>query len=232
MVPTQYSSTCFEQPAHRGFQQHCLGVCWRRRLCHSRYSLTRDLAGRMPVLVLPVCCHGLSGFCHGACKVSVALLSYAFGRNLTWTSWTGIWLAFCGALVIAAGEVKSIRATAAPQQTLIGILFALASVGTRSLKIVVMDFLLAPREYVSELSPLKETPLSPMQLYSLQAPWCVLAAFVFAVCTDSFQRAVAELNRDAAFLITLTCATWQQRAAVFVSELQLWSHRAVTSKLA
>ena len=120
-------------------------------------------------------------------------------------SWGGIWLAFSGALVIAAGEVKSIQSQAAPQRTLIGILFALASVGTRSLKIVVMDFLLAPMEYASELTPLTEVPLSPMQLYSLQAPWCVLTAFLYAVCTDSFQMAFLELTSQSALLIFLTC---------------------------
>ncbi|CAE7222142.1 unnamed protein product [Symbiodinium natans] len=137
--------------------------------------------------------------------VSVAVLSFAVGRRLSWMSWGGIWLAFSGALVIAAGEVKSIQSQAAPQRTLIGILFALASVGTRSLKIVVMDFLLAPMEYASELTPLTEVPLSPMQLYSLQAPWCVLTAFLYAVCTDSFQMAFLELTSQSALLIFLTC---------------------------
>lgn len=142
--------------------------------------------------------------------VSVAVLSYAVGRKLSWMSWAGVSVACCGALLIAAGEVKSIGAVAAPERssTLIGILFALASVGTRSLKIVVMDFLLAPMEYASELSPLKNvSPMSPMQLYSLQAPWCVLTAFVFAVCTDSFAQAFAELTWDSVALISLTCAS-------------------------
>ncbi|CAE7527654.1 unnamed protein product [Symbiodinium necroappetens] len=140
--------------------------------------------------------------------VSVAVLSYLVGRRLSLMSWFGVSVACCGALLIAAGEVKSIGAQSAPERTLVGILFALASVGTRSLKIVVMDFLLAPMEYASELSPLKEvSPMSPMQLYSLQAPWCVLTAFVFAVCTDSFPEAFAELTRDAAVLISFTCVS-------------------------
>ncbi|CAE7448806.1 unnamed protein product [Symbiodinium sp. CCMP2456] len=139
--------------------------------------------------------------------VSVAVLSYVVGRKLSLMSWFGVSVACCGALLIAAGEVKSIGAQSAPERTLIGILFALASVGTRSLKIVVMDFLLAPMEYASELSPLKVSPMSPMQLYCLQAPWCVLTAFVFAVCTDSFQEAFAELTWDSAVLISVTCVS-------------------------
>ncbi|CAE7243294.1 unnamed protein product [Symbiodinium natans] len=141
--------------------------------------------------------------------VSVALMSFACGRKLSKMSWMGILVAFLGALVLAGGEATSIQTASAPEKTFLGILFALAAVGTRTMKIVVMDVLLAPGEYsvYSSQPEQKEAPLSPMQLYSLQAPWCVLIAFLYTACTESFFQAAADLTWGSGALIFLTCVS-------------------------
>ena len=72
-----------------------------------------------------------------------------------------------------------------------------------------MDVLLAPGEYsvYSSQPEQKEAPLSPMQLYSLQAPWCVLIAFLYTACTESFFQAAADLTWGSGALIFLTCVS-------------------------
>lgn len=69
------------------------------------------------------------------------LIQCLHGVAVTQTS--GILIAFGGALIIATGEasVKVSDHTG----SIIGLTFALAAVGARSMKIVIMDVLLAPK---------------------------------------------------------------------------------------
>ena len=69
------------------------------------------------------------------------LIQCLHGVAVTQTS--GILIAFGGALIIATGEasVKVSDHTG----SIIGLTFALAAVGARSVKIVIMDVLLAPK---------------------------------------------------------------------------------------
>lgn len=69
------------------------------------------------------------------------LIRCLHGVAMTQTS--GILIAFGGALIIATGEasVKVSDRTG----SIIGLTFALAAVGARSMKIVIMDVLLAPK---------------------------------------------------------------------------------------
>ena len=171
------------------------------------------------------------------------LIQCLHGVAVTQTS--GILIAFGGALIIATGEA-SVKVSD-HSGSIIGLTFALAAVGARSMKIVIMDVLLAPKalfvgqgvqrsqpgeripkciwicsvlkpknrklvgnvvekqgncllewallcadtksaQDYEEPSPTNSTsnciPLSPMELYSMQAPWCFITAMVFALSTD------------------------------------------------
>jgi len=166
--------------------------------------------------------------------VSVAILSWLCGCRLSFTSWSGIFIAFGGALIIATGEasVKVSDHTG----SIIGLTFALAAVGARSMKIVIMDVLLAPKDY-EEPSPTNSTsnriPLSPMELYSMQAPWCFITAMVFALSTESFKEALTNLTSEAASLLGMTCvsATALNFAGIFALKELGASSQQIIGKL-
>jgi len=135
--------------------------------------------------------------------VSVAIFSWICGHRLSFVSWNGIFIAFSGALLIAFGEVNAIQ-VANHGGWYLGVLFALASVGARSLKIVIMDFLMAPTDYQSAAS---SSPLSPMELYSMQAPWCFVTAVIFAMATESIPAALKHITPQTGGLILVTCVS-------------------------
>jgi len=142
--------------------------------------------------------------------VTVAVMARLFGRLQSLTSWLGVLTAFGGGIVIAASELRSLRKGAlpgagVPHQAILGICFALASVAARSLKIVVMDNLLAPAEYQQSA---KEETLSPMHLYTLQAPWCFITAMLYAFATEDIGEAIRGLTSSRASvapLVGMTC---------------------------
>lgn len=135
--------------------------------------------------------------------VSVAIFSWICGHRLSFLSWNGIFVAFSGALLIAFGEISTIQ-VANHSGWFLGVLFALASVGARSLKIVIMDLLMAPTDYQSAAS---SSPLSPMELYSMQAPWCFVTSLFFAMTTESIPAALKQLTPETCGLILVTCVS-------------------------
>lgn len=139
--------------------------------------------------------------------VTVAMMARLFGRQQSVTSWMGVMTAFLGGAIIASSEVRSLRKGAlhSGDAAMLGICFALASVAARSLKIVVMDNLLAPTEY-QESS--KEETLSPMHLYTLQAPWCFVTAAFYALATEDIGEAMHDMlssRANIAPIVGMTC---------------------------
>mmetsp|Transcript_46370 Transcript_46370/g.87036 ORF Transcript_46370/g.87036 Transcript_46370/m.87036 type:complete len:369 (+) Transcript_46370:90-1196(+) len=142
--------------------------------------------------------------------VTVTLLSVVLGRVLSPMAWIGILVAFLGAMVVAHGEVNDLRTNAGDSVVLLtGSLFALTSVLLRSVKVVLSDNLLAPAFYLAKEDAAAKAPLnmSPMHIYALQAPLCLVTSLTFAFTTESFSDAWNQLTLPVACMIFLTCVS-------------------------
>jgi drug/metabolite transporter (DMT)-like permease len=138
--------------------------------------------------------------------VAVALLARVFGRRMSVVSWLGIFVAFSGGVLITKTEVHGLHlGSATAAAAAVGIGFALASVGLRAFKIVLMDNLLAPSAYQGAKGESRAEPtLSPMHVYALQAPWSALVSVVFALCTESVSSAYGQLTAPVIGMIGMT----------------------------
>lgn len=75
------------------------------------------------------------------------------------------------------------------------------------MKIVLFDNLLAPTEYQQSSN---QESLSPMHLYTLQAPWCFFTAVLYAVATEDIGEAMHDLlysRANVAPIVAMTCVS-------------------------
>ena len=139
--------------------------------------------------------------------VAVALLARVFGRVMSRLSWLGVLVAFSGGALITKTEIHDLdMGDASAAAAIAGIGFALASVGLRAFKIVLMDQLLAPAAYQggSKGATKAEETLSPMHVYALQAGPAALVSVMFALSTESVGRAMDQLTPPVVRMISLT----------------------------
>jgi len=133
--------------------------------------------------------------------VSTALLSRLFGRKLSKTSWCGVSVAFVGAVVISWSEVAAVHRTGTSKDFVHGILFLFFALFARSIKIVLMDNLLAPKAYARR----SEDAVSPMHLYVLQMPLCAAMSALYALSTEDVGEAWNQLTPRVIGVILCTC---------------------------
>jgi len=145
--------------------------------------------------------------------VATALLSRLFGYRLSMVSWCGVLLAFGGGLVISWGEVASFANIGNGEgssfaSVMTGQLFAFASLAGRSIKIVIMDLMLAPTAYSGEQdSNVREEPLPLLHVMALAFPAGAFMSLLYALMTESLSDAWAQLTPATAAVLALTCVS-------------------------
>jgi len=135
--------------------------------------------------------------------VLTAALSSACGRGLSRMSWMGVIVAFFGGMVIAKGEIASARGGGRVAE---GILYAFVSLFGRCLKVVVMDYMLAPKSYASSTGTQDPTPppLTLMHTLGLCYSLGMVVTLVYAIATESLGAALLQLTPTIVFFIILS----------------------------
>ncbi|CAK0789314.1 unnamed protein product [Prorocentrum cordatum] len=130
---------------------------------------------------------GLNSIVATLSPVTTAALANLMGRKVAKFAWVGVGMACVGAGVIAWGKLGHGHAGGA---VAFGLLFSLASVLLRSIKVVLQDNLLNPTAYAregSEKQPLQAAmPVDPMHVWALQGLPCVVISVIYAVATEDF----------------------------------------------
>lgn len=131
--------------------------------------------------------------------IATAMLARVFGRKLANLSWFGVFVAFAGGVVISWGEVAQVDTNGATHDMVVtGLAFAFLSVSGRALKIVVMDYLLAPLSYNNAE---KEEPLHVWHVFALVYPLGTVATLLYAFATEDASEAVAQLTTEIVLVI-------------------------------
>jgi len=223
--PLRYKFPGFVTFVHYTFTWIACAAYWAimrepwRCLPSSVGSMRRYLQRMIPIaLALPVSIAlnnralifigaGLCSIVGTLSPVCTAVLSRACGRRLSAQSWLGVAVAFGGALLIGAFEVRSALALHHVDQKLSmlwGLLFALLALGLRSTRVVLQDTLTSPSAYAGGLAADKELPLTALHLLAAQSPPVVLVSLVFAFATESLPRACSQLTKPVVGMVVLT----------------------------
>lgn len=152
---------------------------------------------------------GLNSIVATLSPVTTAALANLAGRKIAKFAWVGVYTACIGAGVIAwskLGHGKQSNSVAC------GLLFSMASVLLRSIKVVLQDKLLSPAAYAAkggEKQALLEppTPVEPMHVWALQGLPCVAVSVLYAAFTEDFFAFTRALEAGTSLMILATCAS-------------------------
>mmetsp|Transcript_105607 Transcript_105607/g.275772 ORF Transcript_105607/g.275772 Transcript_105607/m.275772 type:complete len:399 (-) Transcript_105607:86-1282(-) len=151
---------------------------------------------------------GLNSIVATLSPVTTAALANLMGRKVAKFAWVGVGMACVGAGVIAWGKLGHGHAGGA---VAFGLLFSLASVLLRSIKVVLQDNLLNPTAYAregSEKQPLQAAmPVDPMHVWALQGLPCVVISVIYAVATEDFFAFARALHVGTSLLVLATCVS-------------------------
>jgi len=159
---------------------------------------------------------GLNAIVCTLTPIMTAVLSATMGRWICRPAWFGIFMAFCGAIIVSYAKFKRDDLESFGRGESLGIMLAFAAVVLRALKIVLQDVLLAPAAYgaaAGERAPLsgaggaRPEALVPMHVLALQAPPCFVVSVVYAACSESLTDAVHHLTWKTSAMILATCAS-------------------------
>jgi len=151
---------------------------------------------------------GLCAIVGALSPVTTAVLSRMFGRVLAMMSWAGVLVALCGAFVVSRLELDSMQneEVASRRQVLYGLSFAFVSLLARGVKIVMMDYLVAPDAYTGTLQHVRrEAPLAPMHVYALQAFPSAIFSVALALSTEDLRDAWKWLTYPVGQMILVSC---------------------------
>jgi len=141
--------------------------------------------------------------------VATAVVSRTCGRRIQLLSWLGVLVAFMGALVISWGEVSQAKAHGAGK-TVTGLLFAFSSLSGRCLKIVLLDYMMAPAAYAEKKSD-KETeleePMGVMHVYALTYSGGAFMSLLYSLWTESIVEAWNQLTLPVFGIVMCTAAS-------------------------
>lgn len=139
--------------------------------------------------------------------VATAVLSRACGRRMALLSWFGVFVAFMGALVISWGEVTQAKAHGAGK-TVKGLLFAFTSLSGRCIKIVLLDYMLAPLAYdSSDKGREVEEPMSVLHVYALTYSGGAFMSLLYSLWTESIVEAWSQLTPAIFGVVMCTAAS-------------------------
>jgi len=151
---------------------------------------------------------GLNSIVATLSPVTTAALANLMGRKVAKLAWVGVCMAFVGAGVIAWGKLGHGHVSGG---VVGGLLFSLASVLLRSIKVVLQDNLLNPTAYIrkgSEKQPLRPAmPVDPMHVWALQGLPCVVISVVYAAFTEDFRAFARALEFGTSLLVLATCVS-------------------------
>jgi drug/metabolite transporter (DMT)-like permease len=151
---------------------------------------------------------GLNSIVATLSPVTTAALANIMGRKVAKFAWVGVCMACLGAGVIAWGKLSHGQASGA---VACGLLFSLASVLLRSIKVVLQDNLMNPSAYArkgSEKQPLKQAmPVDPMHVWALQGLPCVVISVIYAAFTENFFAFATALEAGTSLLVLATCVS-------------------------
>merc|ERR1711879_396306 len=106
-----------------------------------------------------------------------------------------------GGMVIAKGEVATVRGGGG---VAIGIVYAFVSLFGRCSKVVIMDYMIAPKAYADKGDGPKEEPLSVMQTFALCFPAATLVTFLYSITTESLSAFLKQLDFEIAFVVLIS----------------------------
>eukprot|EP00419_Tripos_fusus_P001623 CAMPEP_0172682634 /NCGR_PEP_ID=MMETSP1074-20121228/18298_1 /TAXON_ID=2916 /ORGANISM="Ceratium fusus, Strain PA161109" /LENGTH=380 /DNA_ID=CAMNT_0013501343 /DNA_START=63 /DNA_END=1205 /DNA_ORIENTATION=- len=141
--------------------------------------------------------------------VATAVLSRTCGRQIQLLSWLGVMVAFLGALVISWGEVSQARAHGTGK-TVTGLIFAFSSLSGRCIKIVLLDYMIAPVAYAetrSDKGRELEEPMSVMHVYALTYSGGAFMSLLYSLWTESLVEAWNQLTLPIFGIIMCTAAS-------------------------
>lgn len=153
---------------------------------------------------------GLNGIFSSLTPLTTALVSHTLGRRINRAGWGALFVAFIGAMVIASGKFNTSKSSKYP---LLGMTFALAAMGLRSIKVVLQDRILEPAAYTGREKQENEGPCAPMRpstpmhVWALQAPPCTLISLGITLCKEDLASAAGHMTSMTGSMILLTCAT-------------------------
>jgi drug/metabolite transporter (DMT)-like permease len=178
---------------------------------------------------------GLQSIIGALSPAVTALCSQCAGRRIPEKGWLGLGVALLGALIVSIEEVVSFSNKKRKLDMVIfGASLCFSALFLRSFKVVLQDRLMNNPVYrkpadevplvVSAAQQQKQplTSLSPMHVWALQAPILTVASIAYAVCTESFAGAYAELKPQMAMSLFLSCisaTTLNMLGMVVIKEL-------------
>jgi drug/metabolite transporter (DMT)-like permease len=139
--------------------------------------------------------------------VATALLSRTCGRRMQLLSWLGILVAFVGALIISWGEVSEAKAHGTGK-TVTGLIFAFTSLSGRCIKIVLLDYMIAPVAYADNKAERElEEPMSVMHVYALTYSGGAFMSLLYSLWTESIVEAWNQLTLPIFGIVMCTAAS-------------------------
>jgi len=161
---------------------------------------------------------GLAAIVGTLSPVCTAVLSRLFGRRLSLVSWFGVFVAFAGACCAGCMELQMIlhrESRDSAHSKTRGLVFALAALGMRSIRVVLQDSMMSPFAYLRTGTGSKaeskepvgpvEVPLSGLHLLAAQSPLVVAVSLAFAFITENLKVACVSITVPVLRMLVVTC---------------------------